>query len=195
MRTWRLAAGLAVALAALAAAAPAQELSLAVSAGGFASSEEAYRDIYGSGLVLAADVLFKLKGPFGIATGFSRSADEGVAVPLDDGGEEYPLEFTRTTVPLLVFYQFDLKRIDIRLGAGLGFHSYKESWPTAGLSFEGKKTTPRFALDVGLEVLRRVSVFGSARYSSVRTGAGSPLVIDADVGGIEIMAGLAFRIF
>jgi hypothetical protein len=194
VRARRLAAGIAALVLGLAAAAPAQELSLAVAAGGYFASQEAYREIYGPGVTLAADVLFKLKGPFGIGTGFSRIADEGTAVPLDGGDEEYPLEFSRTTIPLILFYQFDIKKVDIRLGAGLGIHSYSETWQTVDLAFEGKKTSPRFVLEVSVALLDRVSLLCSARYDSIRTGTRSPLATDVELGGVQLLGGLSIRI-
>ena len=194
MRARRLAVGIAVLALGLAATAPAQELSVAVSGGTFSPGGTAYRDVYGAGSAIAADLLFKLRGPFGIATGFTRVADEGLAVPLDGGDEEYPLEFSRTTVPIVLFYQFDIGKIDIRLGAGVGIHSFEETWTTVDIAYKDHKVSTRFALDVAVEVLSRVSVFGSARYDSIRTGVRSPLAVDVNLGGVLILGGLSFRI-
>lgn len=179
-----------------ASAAPAQELSVSIAAGGFFPSGSAYRDIYGSGLAIAGDVWLKLKGPVGFAAGFGRLSDKGFAVPTSGGGTEtYPLEFRRTSIPVIVFYQFAAGPAAVRLGAGLGFQSYQETWTTAGLEDKGRKTAPRFVLAVSVKVIDRVSIFCESCYESIRTGHGTSLDVNVDVGGIQVLGGLSFRIF
>jgi hypothetical protein len=180
---------------ALAAAAPAQDLAVSIGAGGFFPSHEAYRRVYGSGFGLAGDVWFKLKGPVGFAAGYSRLSDEGTAVTLGGGDAVYPLEFRRTSVPLIVFYQIDAGPVAVRLGAGAGIHSYRETWPTADLDFEGRKISPRFVLAVFVTPVERLSLFCGASTESIRTGEGSYLARDIDIGGFQVIGGLAFRIF
>jgi len=196
MRGPRLAAGLALFVLGLAAAAPAQELSVSFGAGGFFPSEGAYREIYGSSLSFAGDIWLKLKGPFGFAAGFGRISDKGVAMPwIGDGTETYPVEFRRTSIPLLIFFQLDAGPVAIRLGAGAGVHSYRETWQTVDLDFKGHKTSPRIVLAVSAALLKRGSLFCSANYESIGTGAGSPLAESIDLGGFQVLGGLAFRIF
>lgn len=195
MRAPRFAAGLALFVLGLAAAAPAQELSVSFGSGGFFPSDENYRQIYGSSLSLAGDIWLKLKGPIGFAAGFGWMSDQGVAVPMNGGTETYPVEFRRTSLPLTVFYQFEAGPVAIRLGAGAGFHSYRETWQTVDLDFKGHKASPRIILAVSAALLKRVSLFCSANYESIRTGEGSPLAESIDLGGFQILGGLAFRIF
>ena len=165
MKAGRLAAGLALFVVGLAAAAPAQELSVSFGAGGFFPSDGAYREIYGSSLSLAGDLWLKLKGPIGFAAGFGRTADKGVAEPMDGGTETYAVEFWRTSIPLLVFYQIDAGPVAIRLGAGAGIHSYRETWQTVDLDFGGHKMSPRIVLAVSAAVLKRrlIVLFGELR--------------------------------
>ena len=179
----------------MAAAARSQELSVPLAAGSFRASEEAYREIYGAGTPLAADVWLRIKGPLGLAAGYSRLSDKGNALPLGEGGTKYPVTFVRTSIPFTVFYQFDLKAVDIRLGAGLCAHSYKENWETADLSYKSHKTSPRFYAAVAFAILPRLSLFGSVTYDTIPTGAGSPLVTDVNLGGVQILGGISFRIF
>jgi hypothetical protein len=195
VRAGRLAVGLALFVAGLAAAAPAQELSLSFGVGGFFPSNGSYSTIYGSSLSFAGDIWLKLKGPIGFAAGFGRVTDTGVAVPSDWGTETYPLEFRRTSVPLIVFYQFDAGPVAIRLGAGAGLHSYRETWQTVDLDFKGHKTSPRIVLAVSAAFLRRISVFCSGSYESIRTGEGSLPAANVNLGGFQVLGGLAFRIF
>ena len=187
-------AGLALGLAA-AVAAPAQEVSVSFAAGGFFPSSETVRGIYGSGPALSADVWFRLKGPIGFAAGFGRVTDKGLAVAAGGGTASYPLEFRRTTVPVLVFYRIVAGPADLRLGAGLGFHAYRETWTTAGLDFKGRQAAPRFALTASVKIAGRISAFGAAYYESVRTGEGTALDVNVDVGGLQVLGGLSVRIF
>lgn len=197
MRTGRGALALAAVLLALipAAAAPAQELSVSFGAGGFFPSGSAYREIYGSGPAIAGDVWLKLKGPVGLAAGFGGLSDKGLAVPTSGGTEAYPLEFRRTSIPIVAFYQIDAGPAAIRLGAGVGFHSYKETWTTAGLDYRGHKAAPRFVLAVSVKVIERVSLFCSATSEAIRTGEGTSLDVNVNLGGLQVLGGLAIRIF
>jgi len=179
----------------LAIAAPAQELSLSVAAGSFRASETTYREIYGAGTPFAADIWLKLKGPLGLAAGFGRLSDKGTALPLGEGDVEYLVKFVRTSIPVTIFYQFDIKAIDFRVGAGLGFHSYKENWETVSLSYKGHKISPRFYTAVAFAVLPRLSLFGSVTYDTIPTGAGSLAASDVNLGGLQLLGGISFRIF
>jgi hypothetical protein len=194
MKVVRPVIGLLVLTLALVASAPAQELSLSVGAGSFFASQGAYREVYGSSLLFSADVWLKLKGPFGIAAGFIDAADTGNAVPMDGGDAEYPVKFRRATIPIVVFYRLDVKAGAIRFGAGLGIHHYRETWQTVDLGFEGHKISLRFMLTAAVPLLKRLSLLGTIAYDTIRTGAGSPLAVDVNLGGFQVIGGLSFRI-
>lgn len=192
MRVRALAGGAAVFVMSLALAAPAQELSVSAAAGAMAPSGASYRDIYGSSFVVSGDIWFKFRGPFGLATGFGSVADDGLALGPSD---LYPVEFRRLTVPLVLFYQFDLGPVDLRLGAGAGFHSFKETWQTVDLAYSGTKTAPRYLLAISVEVVRRLSLLCSLTYEPIHKIATSPIAFDVKLGGAQAVAGLSFRIF
>jgi len=194
MKAGRFLAGLVVGLG-LAGAARAQELSISLAAGSFSASQAAYRRIYGSGVPLAADVWLKLKGNIGFSAGFSRLTDKGRAVPLGEDGAEYPLKFRRTSIPVIAFYQIDLNAVAVRFGAGLCFHRYEETWETVDLGFKGNKASPRFVIAASVALLGRFSLFGSLTYDTIPTGAGSPLVQAVNLGGLQLLGGVVFRIF
>ena len=194
MMTRRLALGAATFVLALAATAPAQELSLSVGAGGLFPSGGHYREIYGSGLSIGGDLWLKLRGPFGFAAGFGLLSDKGTALH-ESGTAEYPLSFRRTSVPVVVFYQLPAGPVTMRFGAGAGIHSYKETWQTVDLSYEGHKISPRIVMTATLALIGRISVFGSASYDSIRTGADSALGTRVKIGGFQLLGGLAFKIF
>jgi hypothetical protein len=195
MRARRLAAGVAASVLLLSAAGAAQELWISAGAGGFFAARTAYQRVYGSSLALAGGVWLKLKGPFGLATGFDRIADSGTAVPLAGGEEEYPVRFHRTTIPIVAFFGIDGKTIGLRLGVGAGIHSYRETWQTVDLDYKGSKVSVRIVLAGSIALLDRLSVFCSAAYDPLLTGVGSPLASDVNLGGFELIGGLSYRIF
>jgi hypothetical protein len=195
MRAGRVGTCLALAVLGLAAAAPAQHLTVSLGAGGFFPSDATYRQIYGNGMVMSGEAWLAFEKHFGLAVGYGRLSDEGLAVPVSGGEASFPLSFRRTTVPLLAFYEFGSKAVTLRLGAGAGFHSYRESWDTVDLEFSDKMVAPRLVLAVSAAVFGRLSVYASATYDSIRTGAGAALDTNIDLGGFQVLGGLAYRIF
>ena len=192
MRARQFAVGLAVFVLGLAAAAQAQEMSISVAAGGLFPSGDSYREIYGPSVVWTGDVWLKLKGRFGFATGFGQLTDDGTASGPSD---LYPVRFRRRTIPIVLFYQFDIGPVDIRAGAGVGFHSFKETWRTVDLEYSGSKTAPRCLLSVSVEVVKRLSLFSSVTYDPIREGFDTSYYSsEIKLGGAQVVGGLAFRI-
>jgi hypothetical protein len=197
MKVRRFAVGLAAFVMGLAVVAPSQELSVSAAAGGMFPLGEVYRTIYGSSLVVAGDVWLKLKGPFGLATGLNLLSDEGAATGPTD---QYPVRFRRRTIPLVLFYQFDVGPVDIRVGAGAGFHHFRETWQTADLDYSGNKTSPRALLAVSVEIVKRLSLFSSVAYDTIRKERSigyldSLNTYQVDLDGVQVVGGLSFRIF
>ncbi len=175
----------------LAASSAAQDLTVSAAAGGFIPSGDFYDQIYGRSLVVAGDVWFKFRGPFGLATGFSHLSDHGTAV---GASEEYVIDFRRQTVPLILFYQLDLGPVGLRAGAGVGFHSVRETWRTVDLDFSGTKTAPRVLLGVSVRVAGPVSfvTYASCDFVRLRKDGYSAAV---DIGGVQVLGGLSVKIF
>jgi hypothetical protein len=197
MKARRLAVGLATFVLGLAIFAPAQQLSVSAAAGSMFPLGDVYRTIYGSSLVVAGDVWFKLKGPFGLATGFALLSDEGAATGPTD---QYPVRFRRRTIPLVLFYQFDVGPVDFRLGAGVGIHHFRETWQTVDLDYSGNKASPRALLSVSVEVVKRLSLFSSVTYDTIRKerriGQLDHLTTyEVNMDGVQVVGGLCFRIF
>ena len=195
MRARRVGAALALAVLGLAAAATAQHLTVSLAAGGFSPSDATYRQIYGNGTVIAGEAWLAFEKHFGLAVGYGRLSDDGLAVPVSGGEASFPLSFTRTTVPLLVFYELGSKAVTVRLGAGAGFHSYRESWQTVDLEFSDSKVGPRLVLAVSAAIFGRLSLYASATYDSIPTVEGAALATNIDLGGFQVLGGLAYRIF
>jgi hypothetical protein len=179
----------------LAAAAPAQEAGVSVAAGAFLANESVYREIYGSSLPIVFELWAKAKGSFGLAAGLCLIKDNGLALAVSGGTAEYPVEFRRTTIPVVAFYQLDFKAVHVRAGAGVGVHSYEEVWTTSLLEFKGHKVSARFVLSASMRLAGRLSVVGSFVYESIQTGAGSVLSTGVDLGGFQFLGGLSFRVF
>ena len=192
MRARHLIIGLAAVVLGLAPAAPAQELTLAAGAGAFFPSGWSYHHIYGSSFSAGGDVWFTLKNHLGFAAGLDWSFDEGFA---SGETERYPLEFRRTTIPLVVFYQLEAGAFAVRLGAGAGLHHYEETWQTVDLDYSGNKAGLRFLMAASVKIIGRLALFCSVTYDSISKEAVDPLSNEIKLGGCLIFGGLAFRIF
>ncbi|MHB8093792.1 MAG: hypothetical protein ACYDH0_02515 [Candidatus Aminicenantales bacterium] len=179
----------------LAATAQARELSVSFSSGSFFARQSGYRRIYGSSIPVSLEAGFKLKWGIGISAGLVSIRDRGSAISLDGGEEEYGLKFRRLSIPVSAFYALESGKFEVRFGAGASFNSYAEDWESVDLGFEGNKVSPRFFASVGYAVLPRWSLVGSVVYESIPTGAGSLLGENINLGGFEILAGIAYRIF
>lgn len=178
----------------LAASARAQGLSLSLSAGVFAAGQETYREIYGPGLPVALEGWLNFRGAFGLSAGVTWLRDDGSAVAVSGGGEEYPLRFERLTFPLTFFFAPRLKGLVLRLGAGLAFHSYREKWQTVDLGFEGTCLGPRVCAAVEVPIAGRLSLFGSLVYESIPTGVEYTRGERINLGGLQALGGVAFRV-
>jgi hypothetical protein len=195
LRAVRIGSLVALVVLGLAAAGSAQHLTVSLGAAGFFPSDAACRRIYGSGMAVAGSAWISFEKHFGLAVGFGRLSDHGLAVAGPGGDGSYPLSFRRTTVPLLVFYQLGPKAVTLRLGAGAGFHSYRESWDTIDLEFHDTKVGAHLSLALSAAVLGRLSLYTSVTYDTIPTGAGAALASHIDLGGIQVLGGLAVRIF
>jgi hypothetical protein len=194
MRARRTVLGLAL-VAGLVATGAAQEAGLHLAAGAFLAKESVYRDIYGATVPLMAEVWLKTKGPFGVSTGFALLRDRGLALAQGGGAAEYPVEVRRTTVPVIAFYEIELKAVRLRFGAGIGVHRYREIWTTEDLVYEGSKVSPRFEFQAWKRLAGRLSIVGTFVYEGVATGAGSVLSRDVDLGGYQLLGGLSYRFY
>jgi hypothetical protein len=194
MRARRIVPALALILG-LAASGAAQEAGLHVASGAFLANDAVCREIYGATMPLMAEIWLKTKGPFGVSSGLTWLADDGLAIAQGGGSEEYPLKLRRTTIPVIAFYQLDLKAVHLRFGAGLGIHKYRELWTTEDIVYEGSKVSPRFVFQAWKRLAGRLSFVGTFVYEGVSTGAGSVLASSVDLGGYQLLGGLSYRLF
>lgn len=178
----------------LTATAQAQKLSFSLATGIFTAGQETYREIYGPGLPVSFEGWYDFKGGFGLSTGVTWLRDGGSAVAVSGDGEEYPLRFERITLPLTFFFVPRIKGIVLRLGAGLAYHSYREKWQTVDLGFQGTRFGPRLCAALEVPVLGRLSLFGSLVHESIATGVEPPLGKLVNLGGLQVLGGIAFRV-
>jgi hypothetical protein len=193
-RAATLLAALVLSLGGLAAAQ--EELSVSIGAGGLLPTGELYRGIYGTGFAGSAEVWLKFKGPLGLVSGFDAFLDDGTAVPQFEGDvEEYPVRFRRWTVPILAFYQLDLKRVALRAGAGLAIHFYRETWRTVDFDHKGSGVGPRLLLAARIGISGRLSFLGSVAYDPFQAVAIPETQWKAGLGGFQVLGGLSFRLY
>lgn len=195
MRAARLATACGI-LAAAVTASAAGEVSASTAFGVFKGVESAYRQIYGPSPAFSIELSLKVKGRLGLAAGFGRVVDRGTAVVVTGAGDgdAHRVDIARSTVPLVFFYALRLGRVEVRAGAGMGFHSYSEEWADEGLRFSGTKLSARLLFSAGVDVAPRIALLGIVLYDDIPTGAGSLLAPEVNLGGWQIAGGLAVRI-
>ena len=182
-------------LAVAVASGAAQDVSLSVSSGLFLPGQEAFREIYGSGIPLSLDVWVGFSQSVGASIGVLYLGQKGTALIIEGPEEEHPLEFRMISVPLSVFYRASFGHVFVRFGAGLGYHSYRETWKSMDVVHKGSNWAPVMYAALERQVSGRASVFASLRYESIQTGSGSPVLGEVNVGGFTAVAGLLIRIY
>jgi len=89
------------------------------------------------------------------------------------GRSGIPVSFRRQTIPVVLFYEIDLKSVDIRAGAASPFTaSERPGRRSSSTTREARR--PRFLVAVRVGLLDRLSLLGSVTYDSFRAGADSP---------------------
>jgi hypothetical protein len=159
---------------------PAAAASFGVKAVYLMPSEQAFKDIYGSGPMFGAEIGFRLTGPISAYVEgmyFKRTGE---------------LTYTKesTTLTLMPFgagarYDFTKGPAVVYAGAGLRYYSYKEknvigTATASGIGFVG-------IAGVNVRVMRGILLDVRAAFSSCKL---SPADFSINVGGIELGGGL-----
>lgn len=171
------------------------EFSFSLSGGSFSPGGKDYRRMYGSSFIFAAEAWWAFKRGCGVSVGLTGLRDEGRAEVLIGVGEDYPLRFERLSVPVMFVAAPKIGRFVLRLGAGPVYHSYREKWLTADIDFEGRKIGTRLAAALVFPVFGRLSVVGSVVTDSISAEKDSPPGNSVELGGLQILAGVSWRVF
>lgn len=151
------------------------------------------QDVYGIGFPIGVQAWTGWKN-VRISAGLEYLSENGRAIPLDGGLDDFPLKLTVTTIPVAVYYQTWIRDIFLAAGGGVSYSWYKEKWEDLGIVVKGQKWGPFLALLGGYRLSPRWSVFGNIRYDPMPTGKGSLLVPEVKLGGLKIGAGVMFTL-
>ena len=181
---------------AAAVAGPAAELSLALKAGAFFPSQDAFRTVYGNGYPLGADVRMSFGNLFGFSAGYESLGIKGTAVPLDGGEDILPLRFESRSLRIAVSLSISSARPVLTASAGVVRCSFKESWTTPPeLGYRDTIWGPFAAFAVEMPMAARIGAIAEIRYETLASGVGSAVERAVDLGGFRVSAGLVFRVF
>lgn len=187
--------GLVAAVLLLSLASPAQNVSLSISSGLYFPQEEMFRDIYGRGTPLAAEIRVGIKRSFGLAVGIEYLSAEGTALNVNQGELDYPLRFRMISCPLSGYFLVPLGQgISLRGAAGFSYHSYKEEWEGLDLDHRGNRTKPFLSAGLEYQVVPRLAIHLLLRYESIAAERGSYIQREVNLGGLSFLGGLTLRI-
>jgi hypothetical protein len=148
----------------------------------FQPTEQAFKDIYGSGMSYGGEVNIHVFKGLNVWIGAEHYSKKG------------ELTFTKETTDIQITpiyggvkYIFQGKKINPYVGVGMGFFQYKESNPIG----EVKESKVGFVVQAGLSI----SVFGPALVD-LQVGYNwckiKPQEIEADIGGLKAGIGIGF---
>ncbi len=172
-----------------------QSLSLGVSSGAFFPKDKTYRDIYAVSIPLEFEVRVGVFRHLGLAAGVSSISDSGAAVNVSQGPDRYPVRFRMVSFPLSVYLLFPMRAVTLLGGAGMGLHSYEETWQTVTLSRKGTTSKPFVYAGVEYRVLPRLAARLTLRYENIGAGKNPYLANEINLGGLSLLAGVAVRVF
>jgi hypothetical protein len=190
---WMVAAG-AVPVAAQAGAVPRGDVSVA--AGVFAASDAAVTAVYpGTNVPVAvwADVNVTRHlsvfagGRFLDMTGHPVVADSAGASPESD------VELSVRAVVFGARAHYRRGRVDATAGVGAAYSTYTESWAGTSESVSGGAWGPVLHAGFALGLSQRFAAIGRVEWSRVATGQGSVGSPNVQLGGVDVLAGIAVR--
>jgi len=179
----------------LAAAGPgaALEFSIGGAAGLHLPTQQAFRDVYGSGAVFGLDVRCLVLRNVGLSAGIMTLRKSGTAVSLDGGTESIGVRLRLTSVPLIVSWHIPRGPVSLDLGAGLAYHDFEETWTEGGgPATAGTKWGLLAAASIAYELAPRLSVTGTLRYLDISTGRPSLLTSEVNLGGVQVLIGASW---
>jgi hypothetical protein len=191
--TWMVAAG-AVTAAAQADAVPRAEVSVA--AGTFLASDDAVKTVYrGTSVPVAVlgDVgLTRLVSVFAGGR-FLHMTGHPVIAGSAAGAPDSDVDLSVRTVVFGGRVHFRRGRIDATAGAAAAYSTYTESWAGTSESVSGSAWGPILHGGVAIGLSRRFAAVGRIEWSRVATGQGSVGSPNVQLGGVDLLGGIAVR--
>jgi len=173
-----------------------QTFSLRAGGGIMFPQQNSFRNVYGNAYPLVVEAGVRLTEKFGLSSGVHWISKNGRAWPLDQGQDEFPVHFEMISVPVSVFYEFAGRLggvpLGIILGLGISWHSYRETWETVDLRYQDSKLGPLVYAAADFHFFSWAGFFTSLRWESVPTGWESHLGGTVNLGGFQLLAGVAF---
>jgi len=167
-----------------------------MSAGLFSFNDSSFRQIYGNFPVFYFSVDAFLWKNFGLSTGVNYLFRKGKAAVISGEPEQFPLDFSRLTVPLLAKFRVLKNRFQASVGLGLAYSTYRENWTDIELSYQDHSVHFRCELSADYNLSGRVFLRATLAGESIPTGVSSPLLNGgrANLAGMSILVGLGYKI-
>lgn len=108
--------------------------------------------------------------------------------------ENYRTRLTLGSFHLGVKHQWLLKRLRLSAGAGGGWNFYREKWPDAQILQKGDCAGFWTAVEGEYPFASRFFLLGKIQYSSIPTGRGSELENKVNLGGVQLLMGVAVHL-
>jgi len=173
-----------------------------IKTGYFMPTDNAMDDMYGTGAVIAGDLIYWFDN-LGMGIGLDYWKQDGTPVTIMDGSIsvlEASSEMEIVSLTLTALYRFNpTQKVKPYVGAGLGSYYAKENSSVttnySTTSFSGSDTAlgVHILAGVDMELSESISFFLEAKLSGATVDASGGLGgEDADIGGFTIFAGIRF---
>lgn len=166
--------------------AAAQGPTLTLKAGGFFPSDDIFREVYGSGLILGLDVSVPLTGVLDLWAGADYLGQSGL-LPVSEEAT------TVRVVPVFAGLRARLggKKVQPYLGAAAAYFLFHEENPIGSVSEGALGLVTQAGLLARLGGAVWIDLFAGYRAGTVSTDGDDPL--EAKLGGLSAGLGLAYR--
>lgn len=166
------------------------------STGLFNFNQSQFRQIYGQLPVYSLSLEMYFHKNWGVAAGFIYSSKNGQAKVISGTPDEFPVNFNRVSVPLLLKTRLIQKRFQLSAGLGLAYSSYRENWKNVDLSYHGHTFHFRYELNLDYGLSDKIFLRAGFVGEPISTGIRSVLLngAQANVGGLSFLLGIGYKI-
>jgi hypothetical protein len=191
--SWMFVAG---AVPATAQAFPVPRVDVSVAAGVFVASDAAVSAVYpGTKVPVTVSADVNLARYLSVFAGGRFLKTTGHPVPADSatGATESEVDLSVRAAVFGARAHFRRGRVDATAGVGAAYSSYTESWAGTSESVSGSAWGPTIDAGVALGLTRRFAAIGRVGWSRVATGQGSLASPNVQLGGVDLLGGIAVR--